>query len=856
VADGLAFEGRRVAVEAGDTVASALYRAGVRTFTRSLKYHRRRGLFCLTGDCPNCLLNVDGDPGVRACTTEARAGQIVRRETGWPSTEHDLLHVTDRLHALMPVAFYSKTFIRPRFAWGWAERVIRRATGVGLLPTARSPRRATARTLHADVLVVGAGVAGLAAASAAASEGSRVLVVDEGRLAEKVWDPVTIERIEALGASARAAGAEILRRHTAVGLYEGPFVPVVGPEGTLHVEAGRVIAATGAVEAHAVFPGNDLPGVFLARGAARLAGRHGVAPGRRAVLVATTDEGRSTARIMRDAGMEVEVVKGPIVAAEGRGHVRSVVVRTDGGTDRIACDTLVMSLGWAPRDALIRMGTPDDVVGAGEVVAPGCSLEEAEASGRRAARGEPDVVGDVPAAPPGADGYVCLCEDVRLHDLERAWSEGWRSSEILKRYTTATMGPCQGAVCGRLLASFAGARADAVATRGARTTARPPARPLPLEDLAAGVDEVIDQRTSLHERHLELGASMIRSGSWMRPSTFGDVREEIRAVRERVGVMDVGTLGKFLVAGRDAETLLDRVLPIRVRGMPTGRSRYAIVLSEAGYVIDDGIVAALDRRRFLLCTTSGGAPSMEAWLRDRIDRWGLHVHLVDQTSQLGAILIAGPRARAVVERLTDDDVGATTLPHMAHAEITVAGVPCRALRVGFVGEVGFELHHPRSRGPELYDALLGAGRDDGIRPFGLDALDVLRLEKGHLYVGQDTLPDDHPAKLGLSWAVASDKEAFVGKHALERMAGLPLERTLVGMRIEGEPARGVPLLADGRVVGRVTSAVRSDAVGGTIGLGWLRGQAGSFATELRAGSAAARVVATPFYDPDGERLRA
>jgi sarcosine oxidase subunit alpha len=246
---------------------------------------------------------------------------------------------------------------------------------------------------------------------------------------------------------------------------------------------------------------------------------------------------------------------------------------------------------------------------------------------------------------------------------------------------------------------------------------------------------------------------------------------------------------------------------------------------------------------------------MEAWLRDRIDRWGLHVHLVDRTSHLGAILIAGPRARDVLERLTDDDIRATTLPHMAHAEITVADVSCRALRVGFVGEVGFELHHRRSRGPELYDAVLDAGRDEGIRPFGLDALDVLRLEKGHLYLGQDTLPDDHPEKLGLSWAVTAGEEPFVGKHALERMAGLPLERRLVGLRIDGEPARGVPLLADGRVVGRVTSAARSDAVGATIGLGWLRRHAGSFPTELRAGAATARVVPTPFYDPEGERLR-
>ncbi len=812
-------------VERGDTVASALYRHGVRTFTRSLKHHRRRGLYCLTGDCPNCLVNVDGDPGLRACTAEARGGQVVRRESGWPSAERDALHVTDRLHALLPVGFYSKTFIRPRFAWNWAERVIRRATGVGRLPVGRAPRLGPARTLHVDVLIVGGGVAGLAAAVEAAAAGSRTVVVDEGRLAEKIADPATIERIEALAASARAAGAEVLERHTALGVYQGPFVPVVGPVETLHLEARRVIAATGAVEAHAVFPGNDLPGVFLARGAARLAGRHGVAPGRRAVLVATTDEGRASAQILRDAGVDVVVADGPVVSAEGRRQVDAVVVRTASGRERIACDTLVLSLGWAPRDALLRMGTTDEVVGAGDVVQPGCSLDAAEESGRRAAAGAGDVAADVATVATERDGYVCLCEDVSLDDLGQAWDEGWRSSEILKRYTTATMGPCQGAVCGRLLAAF------------------------------AGVDEVIEQRTSLHDRHLALGARMIRSGSWMRPSTFGDVEEEIRAVRRRVGVMDVGTLGKFLVAGRDAAELLDRVLPIPVRGIAPGRSRHTVVLSEAGYVIDDGIVAALEDGRFLLCTTSGGASFMEAWLRDRIDRWELHVHLFDQTSQLGAILVAGPRARTVLERLTDGDVGAEALPHMAHATITVARVPCRALRVGFVGEVGFELHHPRRRGPELYDALLDMGRVEGVQPFGLDALDVLRLEKGHLYLAQDTLPDDHPVKLGLSWAVAMDKPSFVGKLALERMHELPLERRLVGLKIDGPPARGVPLLAGGRVVGRVTSAARSEAVGATIALGWLRDADGRFPTDLHAGRAPAHIVPTPFYDPGGERLR-
>ena len=852
------FEGHRVAIEDDDSVASALYRAGVRTFTRSLKYHRRRGLYCVSGDCPNCLLNVDGEPGVRACVTEARDGQVVRRESGWPSTERDLLHAADHLHRLMPIGFYNKTFIRPRFAWKTAERVIRRATGIGRLPDPEPVAHRPVRAMHVDVLVVGGGVAGLAAASEAAANGERTLVVDESALGSRAWDVATRERIDALAAEAREAGAEIREHHAAVGIYEGPFVPVVGTVEALHVEAGRVIAATGAVEAHAVFPGNDLPGVLLSRGAARLAAVHGVAPGRRAVVVTTTDEGAAAAEALLAAGVDVvDVVQGGgIVVAEGRRRVEGVRVGAADAPRRIACDTLVLSLGWSPRDELLRMGTPQEVTGAGDVVEPGCSLAEAEASGRRAANGLAAPAAEVSTDPPGADGYVCLCEDVAAHDLDRAWDEGFRSAEILKRYTTATMGPCHGAVCGRLLAAFTAARAGAPTSKEARTTARPPARPLTLGDLAAGVDEAVERRTSLHDRHVALGARLERSGSWIRPTTFGDAAEEIRAVRQRVGLMDVGTLGKFLIAGRDAATLVDRAFPTRIRDLPPGRSRYVVALDEAGYVFDDGLVAGLEDGRYYLCSTSGGADGMEAWLRNWTDRWDLHVHIVNQTSQLGAILVAGPQAREVLARLTEDDVSAAALPSGAHVEITVAGVRCRALRVGFVGEVAFELHHPRSSGPELNDALHDAGRDARISPFGLDALDVLRLEKAHVYLAQDTMPDDTPAKLGMSWAVAMDKPSFLGKRALERMAAFPLERKLVGLRIDGQPLRGIPLTAGGRVIGRVTSCADSEAVGATIGLGWVRAVDGAFAEELRAGDATASVVPTPFYDPEGARLRA
>jgi sarcosine oxidase subunit alpha len=869
----LDFEGRPVRIREGDTVASALFRAGVRTFTRSLKHHRRRGPYCLSGDCASCLLTVDGQPGVRSCTTEAHDGMRVEREGGFPNAQTDLLAIADRLHPLMPVGFYSKTFIRPRSAWPLAERAIRAFTGLGRLPKARAVARKPTRNLAADVLVVGAGIAGLAAAAAAAGAGGSVVLAEEGAIGDGLAPGPTLDRIRALERAVRGLGTvELLERHAAIGVYQGPFVPLIGDEEVVRVEASRVVVATGAHERHLPFPGNDLPGVWLGRGAIRMAVVHGVPIGRRAVVVVGTTEAIEHVRALHGAGVEVLAVASPdlvellpggirvaadatLVAAQGDGCVRSVTLATGEGERRVACDGLVLSAGRDPRDALLRMSVEAETLGAGDVVWPGCTPDEAEASGRSAGGGEAPEPREQPRAWSASGGYVCLCEDVTVDDLEGAWAEGWRSSEILKRYTTATMGPCRGALCGRLLASFAGARAPGGATNG-RTTARPPARPVALEDLAAGIHETIEKRTALHERHVELGGRLDWSGAWRRPLDYGDPAEEYAAVRERVGVMDVGTLAKFLVSGRDATALVDRVFPCRVDDLEPGRARYLLALDEAGYVMDDGMLCALGDGAFVITSTSGGADGMEAWLRNWVDRLELHAHLVNRTSMLGAFNVAGPRARELLLSLGAEGIEPDAMPHMTHREITVAGVPCHAIRVGFVGEVSFELHHPRSRGVELWDALLDAGAGLGIRPHGLDTLEVLRLEKGHPYLGQDTLPDDHPGKLGLGWAVAMDKPGFVGKVSLERMSSLPLERKLVGLEFDGEPQRGVPLYADDRVVGRVTSCARSPALGREIGLGWLRAVDGRFPSDLRADGVIARVAHRVFYDPEGARLRA
>jgi sarcosine oxidase subunit alpha len=841
VTGSLRLDRKRIPVEDGDTVASALYRAGIRTFSRSIKYHRRRGLYCGTGECPNCLLTVDGVPAVRSCVTPAVDGMRVRREHGWPSVEHDVLAILDRLHVLLPVGFYYKTFIRPRWLWSIVERIIRRSVGLGRLPAGAVASRTT-RHLRCDVVVIGAGPSGRAAAIAAAGRGEHVVMCDEGEVA----DP--------------PAGVDVLAGHTAIGIYEGPMVAVASADAIVQVHPRRIVAATGGSEVHPVFPGNDLPGVMLGRAAVGLAER-GVAPGRRAVVVAGHDEGIEHLEALRDAGVRIAaaivpaslaervpdgvrtLVGAEILRADGREGVRFAVLRdADGVTRGIGCDLFVLSTGLAPRDDLVRQADGDavEVVGAAADVAATASAPSA--------------------------GTVCLCEDVSVADLERAWAEGYRSSELLKRYTTATMGPCQGAMCGRHLAAFAAARNTARsnatseapnAAAAARTTARPPARSVPLGTLAAAVHPVAEKRTSLHDVHVAAGARMGWSGSWLRPFDYGDAADEYRAVRERVSLMDVGTLAKFLVTGPDATNLMDASFPSRFDDLAPGRARYLLAVDEGGYVFDDGLACALGPQGWYLTSTSGGADRMEAWLRDRADRLELRAHVVDLTAERGAIVVAGPHARTLLGELTDAPLDAGSFPPLAVREMHVAAVPCGAIRSGFVGEVCFELHHPRSRGPELWAALAGEGAHLGLRPHGLDALELLRLEKGHLYVGQDTLPDDSPAKLGLDRLVAAGKMSAPSR-ALERLAEKPIERKLVGLEFErgGAELRGVPLWSGKRIAGRVTSAGWSPILERSIGLGWIRREpGGEFPDVLRADRITARVVPTPFLDPEGERTR-
>lgn len=601
----------------------------------------------------------------------------------------------------------------------------------------------------------------------------------------------------------------------ATGIYPGPLVVARTPTGIRRLRPrGEIVVATGAAEIPPAVPGTALQGVLTRTAAERLA-------------AAGVRLGRLVAIGSRPAGIDCELAEGVLVRIESSAtspdRVGAVITRAADGTERrYPCDTVSVFIGWNPRDALLRMARGMHVRGVGSVLRPR----------------------DVPPVPDG--GVVCPCLGVTVDDLRSVTERGFRALELVKRATLAGTGPCQGMSCVPHLRAF-------LAAEGAPApepfTARPLARPLTLGEAAAGWHHVATPRTALDGEHRALGATMERLGGWWRPWHYGDVEAEYRAVREAVSICDVSTLGKMQVSGPGALALLEHLYPVPIATLTPGRSRYVLMLDERGYVLDDGLVSRDDDTRFTLSFTSGGATTGEFWIRDWAEALGADVRLLNLTSTLGAINVTGPHATALLER-----AGVATPPaFMRHATAEVAGVECRIFRVSFTGEVSYELHHDAADSVALWRALLARGADLGIRPHGLEALLRLRLEKGHIIVGQDTDFDSTPRRLGLDAMVRLDKPAFVGRQAVLRTNAEPLDKRLCGFTMTGAPPpEGATIWRDGQFAGHVTSAAWSPALGRSVILGWLR--AGDEA-RLTIDGRAATPHALPFYDPDGGRAR-
>ena len=787
------------------------------------------------------------------------------------SVERDMLSVVDKLAGpFTPPGFYYKTFIRPRRLWPLYEKLLRNAAGLGKIDPHSTTRdgRFDTEHRHVDVLVVGGGSDGLREAIEAAEQGKRVALVDDGPapggallLTEEGLEPAN-----ALAERARTAGVEVLCPARAVGVYEGNLVPIEHGDILVRMRADEVVVATGIVEQPLVFPGNDLVGVMLPGAVSRLVRFWSVKPGERAAVITADDAGARAAEALQEAGVKIVAAHDlrahmpESIAANGKkGHVSAITV--DGETT--ACDLIVASGSPQPAHALLsHAGARVEYEAGLGVFIPVAIPEGMRAVGSAAGDMGETAVPPASFAGPGAKGkeFVCICEDQTTKDLRYAHGEGYDSIELSKRYTTVTMGPCQGRLCHlnsvRLYAQTSATDESAIGT----TTARPPWSPVSLE-LLAGRPHEPARRTSMHQRHKELGASMMWTGEWRRPYAYGDPAAEARAVHASVGIIDVSTLGKILVSGADAATFLERIYPNRFADMKTGRIRYAVLTSDAGRITDDGTVARLTDDTYYVTTTSTGAEAVIEWLEWWNAIWGYEIDVVNVTGTLSAINVAGPRSRELMERVGDLPLDAESFKYLDAKQGHVAGVPSLLLRIGFVGELGYEIHFPSVHGEHMLDTFIREGEAFDIAPFGLEPQRILRLEKSHILVGQDTDSESNLLEASMPWILKLDKDDFVGRWSAEHVKGRGIETRLVGFRIDSEhlPEEGGQIVEKGEPVGRVTSARRSEAVGATIGLAWVPAEkaveGAQVDVRIEGSLVEAEVTLKPFYDPDGELLR-
>ncbi|TDV33829.1 heterotetrameric sarcosine oxidase alpha subunit [Paraburkholderia caballeronis] len=970
------FNGRQYQGCRGDTLASALLANGLLFVARSWKYHRPRGIMTAGVEEPNAIVQLESGPwsvpNARGTEIELYEGLVATSVNAVPSIERDRMALNGRISRFIPAGFYYKTFMYPRRFWPIYEDAIRQAAGLGKSPEVGDADRYDKRFAHCDMLVVGGGPAGLAAARTAALSGARTILVDDQpelggsllSMPDRIDGKPALEWVAGVRSELAACkDVIVLNRSTAFGYQDHNLVtvtqrltdhlPVGQRRGSREllwkIRARHVVLATGAHERPIVFGNNDLPGVMLATAVSSYMHRYAVLPGRNAVVFVNNDSAYRSALDLAARGARVTIIdprpdswgklarearaagvetlyQSVVVQALGKTSVTSVEVAGFAGDvvgskrRKIACDLLVVSGGYSPVLHLFAQSGGkarwDDArscfvpgqgiqaqtcVGAanGEFTLKGALIEGACSASLvlRSAGFEPVdlitsnadetaeaplmplwLVGDGKLAARGPKQFVDFQNDVSAADIFLAAREGFESVEHVKRYTAMGFGTDQGKL-GNIngMAILAGALGRTISDTGT-TTFRPNYTPVTFgafagRELGDKFDPV--RKTCFHEWHVENGAVFEDVGNWKRPWYFpltgedmhAAVRRECLSVRTGVGMMDASTLGKIDIQGPDAAKLLNWVYTNAWSKLDVGRARYGLMLNENGMVFDDGVTVRLAEDHFMMTTTTGGAGRVMTWL----ERWlqtewpDLRVRLTSVTDHWATIAVAGPHSRKVLQKVCSDiDFDRVRFPFMSYRNGTVAGVSARVMRISFSGELAYEINIPANFGRGVWEALMEAGREYGITPYGTEALHVLRAEKGFIIIGQDTDGSMTPIDLGMSGLVSKAKD-FLGKRSLSRSDTAAAGRKqLVGL-LNANPAEVIPEgsqivgTQEGRtMLGHVTSSYFSPILGKSIALAVVKGGHAMLGQHVYVPLADGRTIKaaiadTVFYDKEGAR---
>ncbi|WP_102108264.1 sarcosine oxidase subunit alpha family protein [Oceaniglobus roseus] len=952
------FDGRVVEGIEGDTVASALLANGVRLMGRSFKYHRPRGVVTAGSDEPNALVTVGRGaaqvPNVRATVQEISEGLEVRSQNRWPSLAWDAMEVNDVAWPFLSAGFYYKTFMgRPGLWEKLFEPLIRRAAGLGALSGEAARDDSSRAFAFCDLLVIGAGPAGLMAALTAGRAGADVMLLDEqvrpgGRLLDEDcavgglpgadWVAQAVAELDALPNVRRMA------RTTVTGAYDGGTYGALQrgapgarvPETFWRIVARRALLSAGALERSIAFRDNDRPGIMVAGAVRSFLHRYGVVPGRSVALFCNNDDAHRTARDLAAAGVRIAAVidtrlgiatdadwpvlaGAEVIGTSGRLGLEEVTVRQGDRIRHVRTDVLAVSGGWNPAvhltchmnarpvwDESIAAFVPPkgavpglSVAGAAAGVFSTRDALTGGAEGAAAALGEIGIDAALPEIPEAEDApyviaphwlvpgkgraWLDLQNDVTVKDVRLAAQENLRSVEHMKRYTTQGMATDQGKGSNvNALAVLADATGRGIPETGT-TTFRPPYTPVSIAAMGAGAQGAgfAPQRfTTSDAQSRRMGAPMVEAGLWYRPSYFPKAGEatwreacdrEATMVRTTVGVCDVSTLGKIDLQGPDAGAFLDFVYTNTFSTLKEGRVRYGLMLREDGHVMDDGTTARLGPRHFVMTTTTAAAGAVMKHLDfvQQVLRPELDVRFCSVTEQWAQFAVAGPRSRQLVNRLLETPVDNDSFPYMACGAVTVAGVAGRLFRISFSGEHAYEVAVPARYGESLFRLLVAEAEALEGGAYGMEALNVLRLEKGHIthaeIHGRTTAFD-----IGMDRMIAPAKDC-IGKTMAARPGLLGEAREqMVGLRPvrrDGRFTAGAFLFAEDAPAdsdhqqGYLTSVGHSPALGHALALGFLRNGRARMGERLRMvdhlrGVETLCVVSDPVaFDPEGGRLR-